>query len=280
MKKMITPIFESLPHVGVCFNPEFLREGHAVYDYYNPPYVVASVDCEETKSVVRELYNDISAEVIFTDFKTAELLKMVNNVFHALKVSFANEIGRFSELHDIDGKQVMDLVCKDTKLNISTKYLRPGSPFGGSCLPKDLRSFVYMARQKNITLPIIDNIITSNDQHVQHIQEKVRQHNTKNIGFTGLSFKQGTDDLRESPSVRLVEHFIGKGYNIKIYDPHVELAHLLGSNKEYIEKGIPHIHQLMCSTKEEVFEHADIIVNTRNEDLSGHITHHNVIDIR
>ena len=282
MEEHIIPVLSSAKKdIGICFNPEFLREGSAVNDYYNPPYIIAAVNNNQTEETIRLLYQDIKADLIITDYKTAEILKVTNNVFHALKVVFANEIGRFSEKYNLDGIKIMELVCRDKKLNISNKYLKPGSSFGGSCLPKDLRSLVYLARKKNIELPIIENIINSNELQLKNIITKIINHGSKNLGFVGLSFKSGTDDLRESPNVHLVEYFIGKGYNIKIYDSNVQLSKLIGKNKQVITTMLPHIDQLICSSIQEVSDHSDIVVITANEDTSEYFTKNQyIIDLR
>jgi len=278
-EEMIQKYFNN-PNVGVCFNPEFLREGVAVKDYLNPPFIIIACNDEKGKELMKEFYKDINAEFIITSFKEAEILKVLCNVFHTLKIVFGNEVGRFCEAYNIDGKRVMELICKDKKLNISEKYLTPGFAYGGSCLPKDLRSFKYLSKIKNTEIPMISNIETSNEAHIQDVIKKIESCKIKDISFIGLSFKSGTDDLRESPTVKLVEYFIGKGYNIKIYDPYVELSKLIGSNKRYIEKEIPHISQLLCSSLEETFKN-NLIVITRDEDFEKHITEkHQIIDLR
>jgi len=281
IENLILPHFKEMSdRVGVCFNPEFLREGTAVADYFNPPYIVAAVDSESTKKTLEEFYKSIDSEIIFTSFKTAESLKMVNNVFHALKIVFANEIKRFCEGYNLDAFEVMDLVCRDKKLNISTKYLKPGFAYGGSCLPKDLKSFVTMAKKKYIKLPVLEGIAKSNDEHIADAIEKIFSFKSKKIGMVGISFKPGTDDLRESPYVRLVEYFLGKGYNIKIYDPNINVSKLMGANKEYIEKELGHIDRLLVKDLKDVFEN-DIILLARNENIDKFISErHFVLDLR
>jgi GDP-mannose 6-dehydrogenase len=266
-KNILPKLKEANPNVGICFNPEFLREGSAVKDYYNPPYIIVAINNANTEMVLRELYKDISSEFIVTDYKTAEMLKVINNVFRALKVTFSNEVARFSEAHGMDGKEIMRLVCKDTKQNISSKYLMPGHAYGGSCLPKDLRGLVYLAKQKNMVLPVIENIAMSNNQHIDSVIKKIKEHGSKKIGFVGLSFKTGTDDLRESPSLRLVEHFIGKGYDIKVFDPHVQLSRLLGANKDYLEQELPQISSLLVNEASE-FSDRDLIIYNREEEFN------------
>jgi GDP-mannose 6-dehydrogenase len=267
-------------NAGICFNPEFLREGSAVSDYLNPPYIIAACNDKKAEGIMRELYKGINGEFISTSFKEAEILKMVNNAFHALKVTFANEIGRFCEVYNIDGKKVMDLVKKDKKLNISEKYLTPGFAYGGSCLPKDLRSFIHLAKGKNIKIPLITSLELSNEEHVQHAIKNIEKSGSRKIGVVGLSFKPGTDDLRESPYVKLVEYLIGKGYDLKIYDPNVSVAKLVGANKSYIEKEIPHISKLLTSDIKEVMKHNLIILN-HTYDIKPYLEdRHTVIDLR
>ena len=226
---------------------------------------------------MRELYKDVNAEFIVVSFKEAEIIKILCNVFHALKVVFGNEVGRFCEAYGMDGKRVMQILCRDKKLNISDKYLIPGFAFGGSCLPKDLRSFEYMAKEKNIQMPVIFNIEESNEKHITSAIKRIESLKSKKLGFIGLSFKSGTDDLRESPYVRLVEYFIGKGYSIKIYDENVSLAKLFGSNKTYIEKEIPHISSLLVSDLNEL-DKCDIIV--LNRDIDKKFKAEYIIDLR
>ena len=279
METKIIPLFKNM-NVGLAFNPEFLREGTAVADYYHPPYIVAAVDSERTKEKVKQFYFNINTEFYFTSFEVAETLKMVCNVFHALKIVFANEIKRFCESYVIDPFKVMELVCQDKKLNISEKYLTPGSAYGGSCLPKDLRSFVALSKRKYLNLPVIQNIAHSNEEHIADTIEKVSSYNSKKLGIFGLSFKSGTDDLRESPTVKLVEYFLGKGYDIKIYDSHLNTAKLMGANKNYIEKEIPHINQLLVENQSDIFNQ-EIIILTRDEPINEYLKeHHKVIDLK
>lgn len=249
-------------NLGFCFNPEFLREGSAISDYLNPPFIIAACNDEKSKSYIKRIYEDISKEITFVNYKEAETIKLLSNVFHALKISFANEVGRFCSKFNIDAKKVMSVLCKDTQLNISDAYLKPGFAFGGSCLPKDLRSFIYLAKINDVNIPMISNIINSNEKHIKHYIDKIQSYGKKNLGFVGLSFKQGTDDLRESPYLRLVEYFIGKGYDIKIYDKDIILSRLMGKNKEFLEEKIPHINSLIVDNIQELKDR-DIIVSNR-----------------
>jgi GDP-mannose 6-dehydrogenase len=245
---------------GVCINPEFLREGSSLKDFYAPPFTLIGADDEETTSTVRALYNGIDAPVIATSVKTAEMVKYVCNCFHALKVSFANEVGNICKALGVDSHEVMDIFCQDTKLNLSSYYLKPGFAFGGSCLPKDLRAINYKAKQVEVEVPVLSSILPSNRQQIERAVEMVLATGKKRVGIFGFSFKAGTDDLRESPMVTLIETLIGKGIQLNIYDRDVSLARLFGANKEYIERQIPHIAQLMRSSMEEVLESSDVLV--------------------
>ena len=245
---------------GVCINPEFLREGSSLKDFYAPPFTLIGADDEETTATVRGLYSGIDAPVIATSVKTAEMVKYVCNCFHALKVSFANEVGNICKALDVDSHEVMDIFCQDTKLNLSSYYLKPGFAFGGSCLPKDLRAINYKAKQVDVEVPVLSSILPSNRQQIERAVEMVLATGKKQVGIFGFSFKAGTDDLRESPMVTLIETLIGKGLQLNIYDRDVSLARLFGANKEYIERQIPHIAQLMRASIDEVLEFADVLV--------------------
>lgn len=245
---------------GVCINPEFLREGSSLKDFYAPPFTLIGADDTQTTATVRELYSGIDAPVIATSVKTAEMVKYVCNCFHALKVSFANEIGNICKAVGVDSHEVMDIFCQDTKLNLSPYYLKPGFAFGGSCLPKDLRAINYKAKQVDVDVPVLSSILPSNRQQIERAVEMVLATGKKRIGILGFSFKAGTDDLRESPMVTLIETLIGKGLQLSIYDRDVSLARLFGANKEYIEGQIPHIAQLMRTSIDEVLEFADVLV--------------------
>lgn len=245
---------------GVCINPEFLREGSSLKDFYAPPFTLIGADDEDTTATVRALYAGIDAPVIATSVKTAEMVKYVCNCFHALKVSFANEVGNICKALGVDSHEVMDIFCRDTKLNLSAYYLKPGFAFGGSCLPKDLRAINYKAKQVDVEVPVLSAILPSNRQQIERAVEMVLATGKKRVGVLGFSFKAGTDDLRESPMVALIETLIGKGLQLNIYDRDVSLARLFGANKEYIERQIPHIAQLMRSSIDEVLEFADVLV--------------------
>jgi GDP-mannose 6-dehydrogenase len=245
---------------GLGFQPEFLREGSSIKDYDNPPFTVIGTDDERTGAVLRSLFGHLPCEFIVTSVGVAEMLKYACNAFHAVKITFANEIGRLSQSVQVDGRAVMDLVCKDTRLNISPAYLRPGFAFGGSCLPKDLRALTYVGRVNDVTTPMLGNVMGSNRAHLDHAIDLVMQSGKRKIGMIGLSFKPGTDDLRESPLVTVAERLIGKGYDLRIYDPEVNLSRLLGANKRYIEHSIPHIGSLMAAECADVIDHAEVLI--------------------
>jgi len=245
---------------GICINPEFLREGSSLKDFHNPPFTLIGADDEETIAAVRGLYEKINAPVFVTSLKTAEMVKYVCNCFHALKVSFANEIGNICKALEIDSHEVMHVFCQDTKLNLSPYYLKPGFAFGGSCLPKDLRAINYKAKELDVEVPVLSAILPSNRLQVERAVEMVRQSGKSRVGVLGFSFKAGTDDLRESPMVTLIETLIGKGFHLAIYDRDVSLARLVGANKEYIEREIPHISKLMRDTIDAVLSDSEIII--------------------
>ncbi len=246
--------------VRVAVNPEFLREGTAVYDFFNPPKTVVGANDDKTAQMVHGLYEGIDAPVITCPIKVAEMVKYVDNVFHAVKITFANEIGTICKSVGVDSHHVMDIFTQDRKLNISPAYLKPGFAFGGSCLPKDTRAILYKAKTMDLNLPMLSGLLPSNEMQVERAVDMVMANGKKKLGFLGLSFKPGTDDLRESPLVDLIEACIGKGYELKIFDENVSLARLVGANKAYIEQGIPHISNLLVGDIDEVVDFADVIV--------------------
>jgi len=266
IESVVIPVLEkaSGKKVGdgfaVCINPEFLREGTSLKDFYGPPFTLIGADDPAAATAVRELYRGVDAPLYETALKTAEMIKYVCNSFHALKVSFANEVGNICKALEIDSHAVMDIFCRDTKLNLSPYYLKPGFAFGGSCLPKDLRAINYKARELDVEVPLLGAILPSNRLQVERAIEMVVATGKKRIGVLGFSFKAGTDDLRESPLVTVIETLIGKGYKLALYDRNVSLARLVGANREYIEREIPHISELMCSSIDEVIDNADVLV--------------------
>ena len=266
MQNVVIPILEQASRrqagkdFGVCINPEFLREGTAVHDYFHPPKTVIGASDERATAVVRELYAALNAPLILTDLRTAEMVKYIDNSWHALKVTFANEVGRLCKAMGVDSRLAMRLFCMDTKLNISSTYLRPGFAFGGSCLPKDVRALAYQGRLLDVDTPVLSSILASNQLHIAHALAMIRATGRRRVGLLGLSFKEGTDDLRESPVVTLAEQLIGKGYELAVYDRNVRLASLTGANREYILGQIPHIGRLMVDRPEQLLEHSDVVV--------------------
>jgi len=245
---------------GVCINPEFLREGTSLMDFYAPPFTLIGSEDSVAAEAVRQLYIGIDAPIFVTAIKTAEMVKYACNCFHALKVTFANEVGNVCKNLRIDSHEVMDIFCQDSKLNLSAYYLKPGFAFGGSCLPKDLRALNYKARELDVDVPVLAAILPSNKLQVERAVDMVVRAGKKRIGVLGFSFKAGTDDLRESPMVSLIETLIGKGYQLAIYDRHVSLARLFGANKAYIEQEIPHISELMRTDIEDVLNASEVII--------------------
>ena len=249
---------------GVCMNPEFMREGTSISDYYNPPFTVIGEIDKKSGKTVAELYKSINAPIFRTTIKVAEMVKYTCNTFHALKITFANEIGNVCKYLDIDSHEVMNIFCQDTKLNISSYYMKPGFAFGGSCLPKDLRAFLYKAKEIDTECPVMGSILRSNSNQIERAYKLISRTGKQNIGIFGISFKAGTDDLRESPMVELAEKLIGKGYNVSIYDKEVSLAKIYGANKTYIEKMIPHISSIMKPSVQDVYDESEVIVICKN----------------
>ena len=260
---------------GVCGNPEFLREGTSIRDFYDPPFTLVGADDEATGKLVASLYDGIEAPVHVVPVRTAEMVKYACNCFHGLKVAFANEIGNVCKASGVDSHEGMRIFCEDRKLNISPYYLRPGFAFGGSCLPKDLRATVYKARSVDVAVPVLEATLESNRRQIERAFDMVQATGKKRIGVLGLSFKAGTDDLRESPMVSLIELLIGKGYQLAIYDPYVTSSRLMGANREYIEREIPHIWELMRGSTREVLETSDAVIigNSAGEfrEIQGHL---------
>lgn len=252
--------------LGIAYNPEFLREGLALKDFYEAPWTIIGSSDSRAADTVASLYSALSVPVIRTSIPTASLLKYICNSFHALKVAFGNEVGRFCRELGADGAEVMDIFARDTKLNISSRYLKPGFAFGGSCLPKDLKAIMSECGKRSISLPLLTSIMNSNDVHLNSCIEMVAASDKKRVGIIGLSFKAGTDDLRESPAVELAERLIGKGRDVRIYEPSIGPGKLHGSNLRFIEKSIPHIWKVLVDNMSELINFAEIIVVT--QDLS------------
>jgi len=266
VQRVVIPALESASgkqagrDFGVCMNPEFLREGTSIRDFYEPPFTLIGTDDRSTADAVAGLYAGLEAPVHVTSTGVAEMIKYTCNCFHGLKVGFANEVGNICKVFGVDSHEVMRIFCLDTKLNLSPAYLRPGFAFGGSCLPKDLRAITHHARVNDVATPILSATLDSNQRQIERAYEMVRAAGSRNVGVLGLAFKAGTDDLRESPMVSVVEMLIGKGANLAIYDRDVSEARLIGSNREYIEHEIPHIWSLMRGSVDEVIDASEVIV--------------------
>ncbi len=246
--------------IHVVVLPEFLREGTAIRDFFSPGKTVIGSEKKDVAEKVAAIFRGKTGPLFVTDPKVAEVIKIVNNVFHALKVGFGNEVGTFCNSLGIDAHKLMDIFLADTQLNISPKYLKPGKPFGGSCLPKDLRAMKRVSVDKNLQLPIINSIMESNKNRIDDILKRIMKREKAPIGFLGMSFKENTDDLRESPTVDLIEYLLGKGYKLKIYDPQITYSYLTGSNKEYLDKHIPHITELLAHDLKEVVDASECLV--------------------
>jgi GDP-mannose 6-dehydrogenase len=270
MRSVVFPALEAFSgkkagvDFSVCYHPEFLREGTAVHDHHNPPKtVIGELDAEAGDMLLR-LYDGINAPVMRTDIETAEIIKYTDNSWHALKVAFANEIGNLCKAVGIDGYEVMELFCRDTKLNLSPYYMKPGFAFGGSCLPKDVRALTYKAKSLDLELPVLNAILPSNRRQVEKGLRMIINKGRPRIGVLGFAFKAGTDDLRESPMIDVIESLLGKGYELKLYDSNVKLAALMGANQDYIMNRISHISKLMTASMEEVLDFADTVVVGNN----------------
>lgn len=266
MRGIVIPVLEEFAHrkagvdFGVCHNPEFLREGSAVRDFNAPPKTVVGEFCSRSGEPLMTIYGKLEAPFIRTSLEVAEMVKYVDNSWHALKIGFANEIGNLCKVSAVDSHEVMKIFCQDTKLNISTTYLTPGFAFGGSCLPKDLRALTYQAKVHDLELPILASVLTSNELQVNHGLRLIMETGHKKVGILGFSFKAGTDDLRESPMIEVIERLLGKGHELWIYDKNVSLATLMGANRDYILNRIPHISRLMVPNIEAVLAHAETVV--------------------
>jgi len=244
----------------LCFQPEFLREGTSIRDYDNPPFTIVGAASSAPIETLKQLFGHLPCEFHSTSIRAAEMVKYCCNNFHALKITFANETARVCQAMGVDPFEVMDLVCKDRQLNISPAYLKPGFAFGGSCLPKDLRATMHLAKMRDVELPMLGGILGSNRVHIDHAINKVLASGERRIGMIGLSFKTGTDDLRESPLVLMAEHFIGKGLSLSVFDPEVHLSRLLGANRRFIEQHLPHIGSMIRADIETVIEESGLLV--------------------
>jgi GDP-mannose 6-dehydrogenase len=271
MSKIVIPTLEEFSgkkagkDFGVCHNPEFLREGSAVKDFNAPPKTVIGEFDHESGDKLVELYRKLDAPLIRTDLETAEMVKYVDNSWHALKIGFANEIGTLCKSLAIDAHEVMKIFCQDKKLNISAAYLQPGFAFGGSCLPKDIRALTYVAKMHDLGLPIMTSILPSNEMQISRGLQLIMEMGHKKVGVLGFSFKAGTDDLRESPMIDVIERLIGKGYDLCIFDKNVNLARLIGANRDFILNHIPHISKLMANSIDAVLAHGQTVVIGNND---------------
>jgi len=271
MHQIVIPILEEYSgrqagvDFDVCNNPEFLREGSAVKDFNSPPKTVIGELDRTGGDMLAALYAKLSAPLIRTNLETAEMIKYIDNCWHALKIGFANEIGNLCKSLSIDAHEAMNIFCQDKKLNISPAYLLPGFAFGGSCLPKDLRALAYAAKTRDLELPIINSILPSNELQVARGLRLILDKGHKRIGVLGFSFKAGTDDLRESPVIEVIERLVGKGYDLRIYDKNVRVASLVGANRDFILNRIPHISKLMVNSIGAVLDHAETIVVGNND---------------
>ena len=272
VKRVVIPALEQASgrrvgrDLGVCVYPEFMREGTAVRDFYHPPKVVIGASDERSRQCLTAIVTANGAPVFQTGIELAEIIKYADNAWHAVKIAFANEMGTISKAYGLEGRQVMEIFCADHKLNLSSAYLRPGFAFGGSCLPKDVRALDYEARRLDLDLPLLNAILPSNRSHLDRAFRAIAERGRRKIGVLGISFKEGTDDLRESPMVDVVERLLGKGFDIRIYDGNVNLARLTGANREFILTEIPHIAQLMVSSMEKVLDHAETVVIGNGDD--------------
>ena len=266
MRSVVLPTLEEFSgkkagvDFGVCNNPEFLREGTAVWDYYNPPKTVIGESDPRAGDMLVKLYDKMDAPVIRVDLDTAEMVKYTDNTWHALKVAFTNEMGNICKAVGIDGHRVMEIFCQDTKLNLSPYYMKPGFAFGGSCLPKDVRALSYKGRSLDLELPVLNAIMLSNERQIDKSIKMITEKGGRKVGVLGFAFKAGTDDLRESPIVNVIEYLIGKGYDLRLYDKNVNLAALTGANRDYILNHIPHISKLMVQSLDEVLDFAETLV--------------------
>lgn len=280
IQKRCIPLLEQLSgrcagvDLGVGINPEFLREGSAIQDYDRPSQIVIGATDLVCRGLIAQLYDTIDAPIAHSTLETAEMVKYASNAFHALKVAFANEIGNFCKLHSIDGQELMEIFVQDRQLNVSSAYLRPGFAFGGSCLPKDLRAILHRAKECDLALPLLEAVLTSNEHQIRRGVEMVERTGRKKVGVFGLSFKPGTDDVRESPTVLLVETLVGRGYQVNIYDETVKPDQLIGANKAFLERELPHIATLMRPTIAEVLQEADVLAVMNRSQAFRNLSHH------
>lgn len=264
-QKVVAPILEQSSGralgdgYDVAFHPEFLREGSSVEDFYHPPKIVVGERVPGSSMLLQSLYETIEAPRFITTLEAAEMIKYADNAFHAVKITFANEIGLVCKSHGIDSREVMEMFCSDRQLNISAAYFRPGFAFGGSCLPKDVRALLHEARHSDLQLPLLQALLPSNNEQIERVFRLVERFSPESVGLLGLSFKPGTDDLRESPLVTLAERLFGRGYQLRIHDPNVETSRLVGGNRAYVERHLPHLSRVMVSSLDD-FRECEVVV--------------------
>jgi len=270
LKKILENVIGNSKYFSLVSNPEFLREGSAVKDYFNPPLTIIGTECEYAKETMHELYKDLPTNIYMPGLRESEILKYVNNSFHALKISFANEIGNICQKLNINSIEVMELLTYDKKLNISSAYLKPGFAYGGSCLPKDLLALQTISKINNTNTPLLDSISESNEIQKNRLIDKIVSINVKRIGFMGLAFKQGTDDLRNSPILFVIENLLKKKYTISIFDEAVNMSKLMGGNKAFIEQKYPAISRLIVNKMNDLIISSDIIIiNNYNDEMKS-----------
>lgn len=290
LEDVVLPLLEEVSgkkvgdELGLCANPEFLREGTAISDYRNPPFTLVGAWDERSAASLEKLYGDLDQPFLKVEIRVAEMVKYSCNIYHALKVGFANEMGVLCKELQIDSHKVMDIFKQDKVLNISPAYLTPGFAFGGSCLPKDLRAVTQKAKELDVSIPILESVLPSNQLHIERAFKLVQKTGLKKIGILGLSFKAGTDDLRESPIVQLTERLLGKGYEITIYDENVIMANLLGANKQFIEQVIPHLTKLLNNSLDAVLEASDVLIVSQQSKDFGELeskieSRHHIVDL-
>jgi GDP-mannose 6-dehydrogenase len=272
IRELVLPLMETTaskksgPDFGIAANPEFLREASAIDDFYHPSFTLIGALDERCGDLVEKMYGSVDAPIRRTTIETAEMVKYASNAFHATKVTFANEIGGIAKAHGIDGRDVMDILCQDRQLNISAAYLRPGFAFGGSCLPKDTRALAYRAKERDLDSPLLHAVMASNESHTRRGIEMIEATGCKRIAILGLSFKPGTDDVRESPAVPLIETLVGRGYDVRVYDEYVHPDKLVGANRAFLDEEIPHITALMEPTLEEALAGSEVVVVTNGSE--------------
>jgi len=271
--EIVEEVSEKKRNVGfaVVSNPEFLREGSAVRDYFDPPMTLIASDNSKAIQIMKEIYKKLNAPIEVTEIEVAELIKYINNAFHALKISFANEVGNVCKKMGIDSHKVMEIFCKDTYLNISPNYFKPGFAYGGSCLPKELKALTTITHDYYLESPVIEAIEKSNENQKNIALDMIISNGRKKIGILGLSFKKGTDDLRESPIIEITENLLGKGYSVLIYDEEVKMSMLSGTNKEYIDRHIPHLTELLSGDLDFVVSKSDLIVISQSNEKFIHL---------